>query len=57
MAQAGLIAMVSRMPTSARALSVKPTANGGRANIHLGARDLLLEQNWVNARKAHCLVT
>lgn len=30
------------------------TANGARANIHLGSRDFLLEQNWINDRKARC---
>ena len=30
------------------------TANGAPANIHLGVRDFLLEQNWVNARKGYC---
>lgn len=30
------------------------TANGARANIRLGVRDFLLEQNWVNARKGYC---
>lgn len=30
------------------------TANGARANIHLGTRDFLLEQNWVNGRKGYC---
>ena len=29
-------------------------ANGARANIHLGVRDFLLEQNWVNGRKGYC---
>lgn len=31
-----------------------PTANGARANIRLGARDFLIQQNWVNDRKARC---
>ena len=30
------------------------TANGARANIRLGSRDFLLEQNWVNNRKGFC---
>jgi len=30
------------------------TVNGARANIRLGQRDFLLEQNWVNARKGYC---
>jgi hypothetical protein len=28
--------------------------NGGRANIRLGQRDYLIQQNWVNDRKGHC---
>ena len=28
--------------------------NGGRANIKLGQRDYLIQQNWINSRKAHC---
>jgi hypothetical protein len=30
------------------------TANGARANIRLGARDFLIQQNWVNDRKPRC---
>ena len=31
------------------------TANGARANLKLGGRDYLIQQNWVNNdRKAHC---
>jgi len=30
------------------------SANGARANIHLGQRDFLIEQNWVNGRKGVC---
>jgi hypothetical protein len=30
------------------------TANGARANIRLGSRDFLIEQNWVNNRKGFC---
>jgi hypothetical protein len=30
------------------------TANGARANIRLGLRDYLIQQNWVNDRKGHC---
>ena len=33
------------------------TANGARANIHLGQRDFLLEQNWVNGRKGSCAMS
>jgi hypothetical protein len=29
-------------------------ANGAWANIHLGQRDFLLEENWVNDRKGRC---
>lgn len=31
-----------------------PSANGGPANIRMGQRDLMLQQNWVNARKGYC---
>ena len=30
------------------------TANGARANLLLGGRDYLIQQNWVNDRKGHC---
>jgi hypothetical protein len=30
------------------------TPNGARANMRLGARDYLIQQNWVNARKGYC---
>ena len=30
------------------------TANGARANLKLGGRDWLIQQNWVNDRKGHC---
>src|SRR5262245_23868675 len=30
------------------------TSNGARANVRLGGRDYLLQQNWVNARKGYC---
>src|SRR4030095_1119371 len=30
------------------------TANGARANLHLGSRDFLIQQNWVNDRKGRC---
>jgi len=30
------------------------TANGARANLKLGGRDYLIQQNWVLARKEHC---
>jgi hypothetical protein len=30
------------------------TANGARANVRLGQRDYLLQQNWVNDRKGRC---
>jgi hypothetical protein len=29
-------------------------SNGARANLKLGARDYLIQQNWVNDRKGHC---
>jgi Phosphate-induced protein 1 conserved region len=30
------------------------TANGARANLRLGPRDYLIQQNWVRDRKEHC---
>jgi hypothetical protein len=30
------------------------TANGARANVRIGGRDYLIQQNWVNDRKARC---
>ena len=30
------------------------TPNAARANVRLGARDFLIQQNWVNERKARC---
>ena len=33
------------------------TANGARANIHLGYRDFLIQQNWVNDRKGRCALS
>lgn len=30
------------------------TANGARANLHLGSRDFLIQQNWVNDKKGRC---
>ncbi len=30
------------------------TANGSRANLKLGTRDYLIQQNWVNDKKGHC---
>ena len=30
------------------------TANGARANVRMGPRDYLIQQNWVNDRKARC---
>lgn len=30
------------------------TANGARANVRMGSRDYLIQQNWVNDRKARC---
>ena len=32
-------------------------SNGGPANIRLGARDYLIQQNWVNARKGYCALS
>ena len=31
-------------------------ANGTRANMHLGSRDFLIQQNWVNASGGYCAV-
>jgi hypothetical protein len=33
------------------------TANGARANIRFGGRDFLIQQNWVNDRKARCALS
>lgn len=33
------------------------TANGARANLRLGQRDFLIQQNWVNDRKGRCAMT
>ena len=33
------------------------TANGARANVRMGARDFLIQQNWVNDRKPHCAMS
>ena len=43
-----------RTPTSARGRSARRTraANGSQANMKLGARDYLIQQNWVNAAAA-----
>ena len=30
------------------------TPNGARANIKLGQRDYMIQQNWINDRKGHC---
>lgn len=30
------------------------TSNGARANVRLGGRDYLIQQNWINARKGYC---
>jgi hypothetical protein len=30
------------------------SANGSPANMRLGQRDFLIQQNWVNARKGYC---
>ena len=32
------------------------TSNGARANLRLGSRDYLIQENWVNDRKGHCAV-
>ena len=33
------------------------TANGARANLRLGSRDFLIQQNWVNDRKPRCAMS
>lgn len=33
------------------------TANGARANVRFGGRDFLIQQNWVNDRKARCAMS
>ena len=33
------------------------TANGGRANLRLGQRDFLIQENWVNDRKPRCAMS
>ena len=33
------------------------TPNGARANIHLGSRDYLIQQNWVNVGGGYCALT
>ena len=33
------------------------TANGARANVRMGGRDFLIQQNWVNDRKARCAMS
>jgi hypothetical protein len=32
-------------------------AQSAQANIHLGGRDYLLQQNWVNGKKGHCAMS
>jgi Phosphate-induced protein 1 conserved region len=34
-----------------------PNGQSAQANIHLGVRDFLLQQNWVNGKKGHCAMT
>ena len=33
------------------------TATGGRANVKLGQRDYLLQENWVNADGGYCALS
>jgi len=33
------------------------TADGARANMRLGYRDFLIQQNWVNDRKGRCALS
>lgn len=37
--------------------AIYTTANGGRANIRFGVRDFLIEENWLNTRKATCALS
>ena len=34
--------------------TIYTTSNGGKANMKLGARDFLIQQNWVNAAGGYC---
>ena len=34
-----------------------PNGQAALANIHLGTRDYLIEQNWVNGKKGHCAMS
>jgi hypothetical protein len=34
-----------------------PNGQTAQANIHLGVRDYLIEQNWVNGKKGHCAMS
>jgi hypothetical protein len=33
------------------------TVNGAKANVHLGSRDFLIQQNWVNAGGGYCALS
>ena len=37
--------------------STYTTANGARANMRLGSRDYLIQQNWVNAKGGYCALS
>ena len=37
--------------------STNPNGQSAQANIRLGVRDFLLQQNWVNGKKGHCAMT
>jgi hypothetical protein len=33
------------------------TSNGSKANVHLGTRDWLIQENWINSASGHCAKT
>jgi hypothetical protein len=37
--------------------STYTSSNGSRANMNLGGRDYLIQQNWVNANGGFCALT
>ncbi len=52
----GMTCMVCRIPISARDNFGRTylTLNDARANLRLGQRDSLIQENWVNSEKGHC---
>ena len=55
----GTTGAATRTPTSApgRSAPTYTTANGAKANMKLGARDYLIQQNWVNAGGGYCAMS